>query len=150
MDNNFIISILGGILGGVLVNISTYEYKRRCERKEKIRFARKEHEKRVCEKLEEISLSLENNLSVQFPKYKQIQNDCSIFSNQLTNILSQIKGEVSEETIRDLMKLNTDLKNAGNYPLYNEFDFGNYCKPIIETAREIKKRIESCSNISNA
>lgn len=142
MDYDIIISFFGGILGGIFVNILTYKYKRICEKKDKIRLTKEEHENTVIKKLEEIALTLESDLSVNFPKYKQIQNDCSICSYQLTNIQSQILGDISEEIIRDLMKLNTNLKNVGSYPLYSDHDLGDHCKLIIESARDIKKRVK--------
>lgn len=126
------------------VNIASIEYQKRVDRKEKTKTDKIETKRKILERLKEISLELENGLSTSFTKYKQIQNNCSIFSSQLTNILSKVAyDDIPEELIDDLNKLTLDLKDFGNHPIYSGYDFVGECKSIIETTKEITQKIEN-------
>ena len=143
MEENLIYGFLGGILGGICVNIVSIEYQKFREKKEKEIAAQEENQKKIIEKLKEIAFSLENAITSESPKYKKIQNECLIFSNQLTSILSQITEDIPEEIIDDLKRLNSDLTKLGNFPLYNGYNLSGDCKLIIESAKEIIRKIES-------
>ncbi|MCO5382916.1 MAG: hypothetical protein NHB15_13200 [Methanosarcina barkeri] len=145
MEDNLIYGFLGGIIGGICVNIVSIEYQKLRDKKEKEKISQKENQRKIIEKLKEIEFSLENAIS-ESPKYKQIQNDCLIFSNQLTSILSQTIEDVPEETIDDLKRLNSDLTRLGNFPLHLGYDFPSDCILIIESAQEIIRKIENYSN----
>jgi len=146
MEDNLIYGFLGGILGGICVNIASIEYQKLSDKKENEKTAQKENQRKIIEKLKEINFSLENAITSKSPKYKQIQNECLIFSNQLTNILSQIIEDVPEEIIDDLKRLNSDLTRLGNFPLYQGYNLPGDCKLIIESAKEIIRKIENYSN----
>ena len=134
--------LIGGILGGIFVNVVTIEYKKRSEKKERATLNREENKKKLVERLKEIELKLENEISLDHPK-KSIQNECSIFSNQLTSTLSQVTGEIPEELMVDLKKLTSDLSTLGNCPTYHGYDLTSDCKSIIESTKEIIRKIES-------
>lgn len=143
MGDNIVISFLGGILGGIFVNVITIEYKKRSEEKGRIKLNREGKIKKLVERLKEIELKLENEISLDLPKYKYIQNECSIFSNQLTSVLSQVTEDLPEELMVDLKKLNLDLSTLGNFPIYQGYDLLGDCKSIIESTKEIIGKIES-------
>lgn len=143
MGDSIAISFLGGILGGIFVNVVTIEYKKRSEKKERMTLDREQNKKKLVERLKEIELKLENEISLDHPKYKHIQNECSIFSNQLTSTLSQVTGDIPEELMVDLKKLNSDLSTLGNFPRYQGYDLLGDCKSIIESTKEITRKIES-------
>lgn len=146
MGENLIYSFLGGILGGICVNIVSIEYQKLRDNKEKEKISQKENRRKIIEKLKEIEFSLENAIASESPKYKQIQNDCLIFSNQLTSILSQAIENVPEEIIDDLKRLNSDLTRLGNFPIYQGYNLPGNCRSIVESAKEIIGKIENNSN----
>lgn len=146
MGDNLIYGFLGGIIGGICVNIVGIEYQKLRDKKEKVKIAQKENQRKIIEKLKEIEFSLENAITSESPKYKQIQNECLIFSNQLTSVLSQTIEDVPEEIIDDLKRLNSDLTRLGNFLIYLGYDLPRDCKLIIESAKEIIRKIENYSN----
>jgi hypothetical protein len=146
MGDNLIYGFLGGIIGGICVNIVSIEYQKLRDKKEKEKIAQKENQRKIIEKLKEIEFSLENAITSESPKNKQIQYECLIFSSQLTSILSQTIEDVPEETIDDLKRLNSDLTRLGNFPLYQGYNFLGDCILIIESAQKIIRKIENYSN----
>lgn len=146
MEDNLIYGFLGGIFGGICVNIVSIEYQKFREKEEKEIASLVENQRKIIEKLKEIAFSLENAITSESPKYKKIQNECLIFSNQLTSILSQIAEDIPEEIIDDLKRLNLDLTRLGHFPLYVGYNLPGDCKLIIESAKEITRKIENYSN----
>ncbi|WP_440944973.1 hypothetical protein ACSAZL_12495 [Methanosarcina sp. T3] len=131
MDNDLIYGFLGGIVGGICVNILTFHYTRRIETKEKAKDSQKEGQKRIIDKLKEIKFTFENYLSSDRIRYKEMKNECFIFSNQLTNILSQTVNDISDETSEDLQKLSLELDKLGDYSVTMDDDFSENCEFII-------------------
>lgn len=146
MGDNLIYGFLGGIIGGICVNIGSIEYQKFRDKREKEKNSQKESQRKIIEKLKEIEFSLENSITSERLRSRQIQNDCLIFSNQITNILSQVVGDVPEEIIDELKKLNSELKDLGDFPIYQGYDITRDCRSIIESAKDIIREIESCSN----
>jgi len=146
MVDSLIISFFGGIVGGIFVNLVSIEYQKFRDKREKEKIAHKENKQKVIKKLKEVKLSLENSITSERPRYEQIQNDCLIFSNQITSILSQVIEDIPEEIIDELTGFNSELKDLGDIPLYHGYDFPKDCKTIIDSAKEIIRKIENSPN----
>lgn len=149
MDNSTIYGFFGGIVGGICVNFVTFHYKKRFEKKEKVKDDQKESQKKTINKLKEIEFSLESYLDSDRSRYTQMQNECFIFSDQLTNILSQVTNDISEKTIDDLKKLDLKLVELGKCRLYSGVGLSDNseliinCKQVIKTTKEITREIEN-------
>ena len=146
MDDNLIYGFLGGIIGGICVNIVSFEYQKFRINKEKEKIAQIESKRKIIERLKEIEFTLEKEVSADHLKYKKIQNECVIYSNQLTTDLSKVAGNMPEEMIVDLKKLSSDLMELGTFPVYHGYDFRDKCKSIIETTRRIVREIDNYLN----
>lgn len=146
MDENFIYGFLGGIIGGICVNIVSFEYQKFSNNKEKEKIAQIESRRKIIERLKEIEFTLEKEVSADHPIYKKIQNECVIYSNQLTTDLSKIAANMPEEIIVDLKKLSSDLIRLGNFPIYQGYDLLRDCRSIIESSQKIIREIENYSN----
>lgn len=144
-DNPFLNGLIT-LAVGIILAVFKHKYDKMSEEKERTKLAQKESQRKIIKKLKEIELTLENEISADYPKYKKIQNECLIFSNQLTSSLSQIIENVPEEIIEDLKRLNSDLTRLGHFPLYHGYNLPGDCKLIIESAKEITRKIENYSN----
>ena len=146
MAENPLLNGLITLAVGIILAVFKSKYDKMSEEKEKTKLVQKESQRKVIEKLKEMEFTLENEISADYPKYKKIQNECLIFSNQLTSSLSQIREDVPEEIIDDLKRLNSYLTRLGNFPLYQGYNLPGDCKLIIESAKEIIRTIENYSN----
>ncbi|AKB47852.1 hypothetical protein MSKOL_2075 [Methanosarcina sp. Kolksee] len=146
MEDNPFFNGLITLAVGIVLAVFKRKYDQISEEKEKIKLAKKENKRKIIERLKEIELTLEKDISADHPKYKKIQNECLIFSNQLTSSLSQITGNLPDNVILDLKRLSSDLISLGNFPIYQGYNFIEDCKSIIESVKRIIREMDNYSN----
>lgn len=139
-----IIGFIGGILGGLIVNILSIKYQKNMDRKIEEEKAETEYFNTLNALLNEIIESWEKELTKDHVDIERVQNDFDIYSRQLTSLISRAPQKFSTEIKLKLKELSSSLAKISTLTLTNTnciFFSGNVEK-IITFAREIRESLK--------
>lgn len=139
-----LMGFIGGVVGGLIVNVASIEYQKRIERKAEEEKSRIEYKRDIKSKLNEIVDTWNKELAKDHIRQTEIQNEFDIYSKQLTYIISKAPDDFSGDRMEELRELSTSLRKikdflrvSGNYE-----SFKKECQEITEKAEVIREKLE--------
>jgi len=110
-----IIGFIGGIFGGVIVNIISINYQKRIEKKIEAEKSEIEYTDSLKALLNEIVETWEKELTKDYINQERIQNVFDIYSMQLTSLIARGPHNVSPDLMPKLRDLSFTLSNLKNF-----------------------------------
>lgn len=140
------IGFIGGVIGGLIVNIVSYKFQKREDKKEEEERFRTDYKRSIKAKLNEIIDTWDKELAKDHINQTEIQNEFDIYSKQLTAIISRAPDDFPEEVIEELRELSTSLRRIKSFLCSmgpeNYESFNGECQETTEKAKDIKEKIE--------
>jgi len=139
-----IIGFIGGIIGGLIVNILSIKYQKNMDRKIEEEKADIKYSNSLNALLNEIIESWEKELTKDHIDRARLQNDFDIYSRQLTSLIARAPQNFSTEKISKLRELSSSLAKLHTYILtMNNYGFFiNDVEKIISFARTIRESLK--------
>ena len=139
-----LIGFIGGVMGGLIVNIASIEYQKRIERKAEEEKSIIEYKRDIKAKLNEIIDTWNKELAKDHIRQTEIKNEFDIYSKQLTSIISKAPDDFPGDTIEELRELSTSLSKIKDFPLVsgNHESFKKECREVTEKAEVIREKSE--------
>ena len=138
-----LIGFIGGVLGGLIVNIVSINYQNNELKKAEEEKSRIEYKRDLKAKLNEIIDFWNKELAKDHIRQTEIQNEFNLYSKQLTSIISKAPDDFSRDTIEELKELSTSLIKIKDLLIVagNKEPFKKECQEIIEKAEVIRERL---------
>lgn len=135
------LGVLGGILGGIIVNVFSIIFQKKLEKKDDEQKSKIEYKNMIVSKLDEIIDTWEKELSKNSIDLHDIQYRFSIFSSELTTIISNSSNDLPKNLKYQLQSVSTSLSNIKDFRLAsgNDYEKLKYvCRETIDCAKTIK------------
>lgn len=136
-----IIGFIGGILGGILVNVISYKFVKWNEKQEEPDLVKKS----VLSLLNQISTSWETESSKRTVDRSKIQNLFDIYSNQLSSAIARAPPSFPQDIINDVKDLCISLTKLQDFTLTLGMEryqaFLKEAQGIVEQAEKLKKKL---------
>jgi len=136
-----IIGFIGGILGGILVNVISYKFVKWNEKQEEPDLVKKS----VLSLLNQISTSWETESSKRTVDRNKIQNLFDIYSNQLSSAIARAPPSFPQDIINDVKDLCISLTKLQDFTLTLGMEryqaFLKEAQGIVDQAEKLKKKL---------
>jgi len=136
-----IIGFIGGILGGILVNVISYKFVKWNEKQEEPDLVKKS----VLSLLNQISTSWETESSKRTVDRSKIQNLFDIYSSQLSSAIARAPPSFPQDIINDVKDLCISLTKLQDFTLTLGMEryqaFLKEAQGIVEQAEKLKKKL---------
>jgi len=136
-----IIGFIGGILGGILVNVISYKFVKWNEKQEEPDLIKKS----VLSLLNQISTSWETESSKRTVDRSKIQNLFDIYSSQLSSAIARAPPSFPQDIINDVKDLCIALTKLQDFSvtlgMENYQAFLKEARGIVDQAEKLKKKL---------
>ena len=137
-----LIGFIGGVIGGIIVNIAVYKWRKKEEEKEdKIKY-----ENDLKAKLIAIVGTLEKEVSHGTVDTDKIQNESGIYSDKLTDIISNAPEDFPKNMLKELRELSASLAEIRKFFFsIDQEDSGIFmekCQATIDKAKNIIRKFQ--------
>ena len=137
-----LIGFIGGVIGGIIVNIAVYKWRKKEEEKEdKIKY-----ENDLKAKLIAIVGTLEKEVSHGTVDTDKIQNESGIYSDKLTDIISNAPEDFPKNMLKELRELSASLAEIRKFFFSigpeDTSIFMERCQATIDKAKNIIRKFQ--------
>ena len=137
-----LIGFIGGVIGGIIVNIAFYKWRKKEEEKEdKIKY-----ESDLKAKLISIEGTLEKEVAHGTVDTNKIQHESGIYSDELTDIISNAPEDFPKNMLKELRELSASLAEIRKFFFSIDPEdsgiFMEKCQATIDKAKNIIRKFQ--------